>query len=230
MTEARIPPNEPRGPLSRERILRAAMSVADEGGLTALTMRKIANQLGVEAMSLYHHVRNKDEVQGGLIDLVFSEIELPVIGSDWKPAMRRRANSARSVLSRHGWAIGILDSRVNPGPATLRHHNAVIGTLREAGFSIGMAAHAYSILDSYIYGFVLQELSMPFGSMEELEEVAEAMLQHFPVEQYPYLAEMFGYALTPDYSYGTEFAFGLELILDEIEGLRTLDVVPEGKG
>ena len=230
MTEARIPPNEPRGPLSRERILRAAMRVADEGGLTSLTMRKIANQLGVEAMSLYHHVRNKDEVQGGLIDLVFSEIELPVIGSDWKVAMRRRANSARSVLSRHGWAIGILDSRVNPGPATMRHHNAVIGTLREAGFSIGMAAHAYSILDSYIYGFVLQELSMPIGSLEELEEVAEAMLQHFPVEQYPYLAEMFGYALTPGYAYGSEFAFGLELILDEIEGLRTLDVLPEGNG
>src|SRR5438270_1645157 len=164
---------EPRIPLNRDRVLRAALALADEGGIEALTMRRLGQALGVEAMSLYNHVANKDDVLDGLVDAVFSEIDLPCDGGDWKTAMRRRAISAREVLGRHRWAIGLMESRANPGPATLRHHDSVLRCLREAGFSIAMAAHAYSALDSYIYGFALQQASLPFATGEQAAEVAE---------------------------------------------------------
>src|SRR5262245_10718918 len=140
-----------RAPLSKERVLRAAVRMADEGGVASLTMRKLAEDLGVEAMSLYHHVANKNEILDGMVDLVCSEIDLPARGADWKTAMRQRAISARAVLLRHPWAVGLMESRAHPGPATMQHHDAVIGSLRGAGFSIAMAAHAFSVLDSYIY-------------------------------------------------------------------------------
>src|SRR5215210_874747 len=142
-----------RAPLSRQRVLRAAVDLADTGGIASLSMRKLAQELGVEAMSLYRHVRNKDDMVDGMVDHVFGEIGLPPTGVDSRTAMRRRAISAREVLARHSWAIGLMESRRRPGPATLRHHDAVLGCLREAGFSVTMAAHAYSVLDSYIYGF-----------------------------------------------------------------------------
>lgn len=212
---------QPRPPLSRERVLHTAVALADEAGVAALTMRKLAGRLGVEAMSLYHHVANKDEILGGMVDLVFAEIELPESSDDWKPAMRRRALSARAALSRHPWAIGLMDSRVDPGPATLRHHDAVIGSLRHGGFSVAMAAHAFSLLDSYIYGFVLQELNLPFDGPEELEEIGETMLRQMPADAYPHLTElMVEHALKPGYAYADEFAFGLELILDGLERSR----------
>lgn len=220
MTQQRDAGAEPRAPLTRERILRAALDVADAGGVASLTMRKIATHLEVEAMSLYHHVANKESILDGLVDLVFSEIDLPSVGGDWKSAMRRRATSARDVLKRHPWAIALLDSRVNLGPATLRHHNAVIGRLREAGFDIAMAAHAFSLLDSYLYGFVMQELSMPFDGKPAIEDMAGTYLQQVPVDAYPYLAEMFGHAMEADYSFESEFAFGLDLILEGLEGSR----------
>lgn len=210
-----------RGPLSREHVLRAAVPLADEEGVASLSMRKLAAKLGVKAMSLYHHVANKDEVLGGMIDIVFSEIELPTSGADWKASMRQRAFSARQALTRHAWALGLLDSRANPGPATLRHHNAVIGSLREAGFSVAMAAHAFSVLDSYIYGFVLQELNLPFDTSEELGAVAEAIFQQMPADEYPHLTElMVEHALKPGYAHANEFEFGLELILGGLERLR----------
>jgi AcrR family transcriptional regulator len=139
-----------RVPLSRERVLRGAVAVADAAGIGALTMRSLATELGVKPMSLYHYVACKDEILDGIVDLVFSEIELPAADGDWRSQMRRRAVSARRALRRHPWAIGLMESRANPGPATLRHHDATLGTLRTAGFSVAMTAHAYALLDSYI--------------------------------------------------------------------------------
>ncbi len=220
MTTRTDPSAEPRASLSRERVLRAAVLLADEEGVASLTMRKLAEKLGVKAMSLYHHLANKDEVLDGMLDIVFSEIDLPPSGADWKTAMRQRAISAREALSRHPWAIGLLESRANPGPATLKHHDAVIGSLREAGFSIAMAAHAFSALDSYIYGFALQELNLPFDTSEELEEVAELILRQMPADRYPHLTEMMEHALKPGYAYANEFEFGLDLILGGLERIR----------
>jgi AcrR family transcriptional regulator len=207
--------------LTRERVLRAALALADAGGIETLTMRKLGQALGVEAMSLYNHVRNKEDMLDGMVDLVFSEIDLPAGGVDWRTAMRRRAISARDVLLRHPWALGLMESRIHPGPATLRHHDAVLGSLRNAGFSIEMAAHAYSVLDSYIYGFTLNEQTLPFDSSEEVAEVGGSMFRDLPANAYPYLVEMFiEHAMKPGYDYGDEFAFGLDLILDGLERLR----------
>jgi AcrR family transcriptional regulator len=212
------PTAQSRVPLSRERVLRTAVASADESGIGSLTMRKLGEALGVEAMSLYNHVANKDELLDGMVDLVFGEIETPAAGASWKAAMRERAVSAREVLSRHRWAIGLMESRTSPGPATLRHHDAVIGSLRGAGFSVEMAAHAFSVLDSYIYGFALQEASLPFHSVEETAEVAEMILARLPRDEYPHLTELtVEHVLRPGYDYGNEFEFGLDLILDGLE-------------
>jgi AcrR family transcriptional regulator len=210
-----------RTPLSRERVLRAAVALADQSGIESLTMRRLGEAVGVEAMSLYNHVANKDALLDGMVDLVFGEIELPTVGSDWKSAMRRRAISARAVLSRHRWAIGLMESRSTPGPATLRHHDAVIGCLREAGFPVALTAHAFSVLDSYIYGFALQEASLPFETPEETAEVAQTMMAGFPADAYPHLTELtIEHVLQPGYDYGDEFTFGLDLILDGLERSR----------
>jgi AcrR family transcriptional regulator len=207
-----------RTPLTRDRVLRAAVDLADRDGIGSLSMRKLAQELGVEAMSLYHHVASKDVILDGLIDLVFSEIDLPLGEADWKAAMRRRAISAREALRRHPWATGLMESRSTPGPATLRHHDAVLGILRNAGFPLELAAHAYSLLDSYIYGFALQETSLPFTTPEETAEVAQAMMAEFPADAYPHLTEIaVEHVLQPGYSYANEFLFGLDLILDGLE-------------
>ncbi len=206
---------EGRAPLSRERVLRAAVAVADAAGIGALTIRSLAQELGVKPMSVYHYVANKDEILDGIVDLVFDEIDLPSTDGDWRSEMRRRATSARRALRRHPWAIGLMESRTTPGPATLRHHDAVIGTLRGAGFSIQMTAHAYALLDSYVYGFALQEASLPFEGPETVAEVAEPMMQQFPAGEYPHLVEMATeHILKPGYDFGDEFDFGLGVILD----------------
>ena len=208
----------PRMPLSRDRVLRAAAAFADENGIETLSMRKLAHAVGVEAMSLYNHVANKEDLLDGMINLVFGEIELPSAAGGWRRAMRQRAISVRAVLARHRWAIGLMESRTSPGPATLRHHDAVLGCLREAGFSLELAAHAYSALDSYIYGFTLQERGLPFDTPQESAALAQVMLARFPAGQYPHLAEfMFGHVLQPGYDYGDEYEFGLDLILDGLE-------------
>lgn len=203
-----------RLPLSRERVLRAAIALADGNGIESLSMRKLADTVGVKPMSLYNHVANKEDLLDGMIDGVFGELELPC-GEDWRTAMRRRAISVRTALSRHPWANGLMESRATPGPATLRHHDAVIGCLRGAGFSIKLAAHAYSAIDSYIYGFALQERSLPFHTPEEMPAIARAFLAHFRVDEYPHLAELtLEHALQPGYDYGDEYEYGLNLILD----------------
>ena len=200
--------------MSRGRVLRAAINLADRDGIDSLSMRKLGQQVGVEAMSLYNHVRNKEDVLNGMVDFVFSEIDLPSSGADWSTAMRQRAISARQALLRHPWAIGLMESRVQPGPATLRHHDSVLRNLREAGFSVELAAHAYSVLDSYIYGFTLNELTLPFDTSEGAAEVAGNIFREFLRGEYPYLAEMATeHAMKPGYNYGDEFEFGLDLIL-----------------
>jgi AcrR family transcriptional regulator len=206
-----------RAPLNRDRVLRAAVDLADKGGISALSMRKLGEALSVEAMSLYNHVASKSDLLDGMIDIVFSEIDLPS-ADDWRAAMRRRAVSARQALRRHPWAIGLMESRTSPGPATLRHHDAVLGCLRRAGFSIELTGQAYSLLDSYTYGFALQEQGLPFSSGEEAAQVAQKMSGQFSSGQYPYLTE---YALTrvtqAGYDYGNEFETGLDLILDSLQ-------------
>jgi AcrR family transcriptional regulator len=191
-------------------------------------MRKLGDKLGVEAMSLYNHCRNKVDMLDGMVDVVFNEIDLPAKGVDWRTAMRTRAISARQVLLRHPWAIGLMESRATPGPVTLRHHDSVLGSLRTAGFSIDMAAHAYSILDGYIYGFTLTELTLPFSNSEGTAGVAEIagnILEGFRTGEYPYLAEMaVDRATKPGYYYGDEFEFGLDLILDGIDRIIANDL------
>jgi AcrR family transcriptional regulator len=204
--------------LSRERVLRAAIDLADRDGIESLSMRNLGQEVGVEAMSLYNHVRNKDDILNGMVDVVFSEIDMPSRPADWLTAMRQRAISARQALLRHPWAIGLMESRIQPGPATLQHHDSVLRNLREAGFSIEMAAHAYSVLDSYIYGFTLNELALPFDSSQQVAEVAGNILREMPAGEYPYLAEMaVEHAMKPGFDYGDEFEFGLNLILDGLK-------------
>jgi AcrR family transcriptional regulator len=216
------PSPAPRAPLSRERILRAAVALADRDGVGSLSMRRLARELGVEAMSLYHHVAGKDALLDGMVDLVFEEIELPAAGTGWKAAMRRRAISARAALSRHPWAISLMESRRTPGPANLRHHDAVIGCLRRAGFSVALTAQAYSLLDAYVYGFALQEASLPFEGPEETAELAETIMAQFPADTYPHLTELaMQHVLQPGYDYGNEYEAGLDLILDGLERAAT---------
>lgn len=210
-------------------MLRAAVALADESGSEFLSMRKLGEAVGVEAMSLYHHVANKDDLLDGMIDVIFGEIALPSGEGDWKTAMRQRAISARRVLSRHGWAIRFMESRTSPGPATLRHHDAVIGCLRSSGFSVELAAHAFSLLDSYIYGFALQDRSLAFDTPQQTAEMTQAILAQFPAGEYPHLAELTTeYVLQPGYDHGNEFEFGLDLILDGLE--RTLGELRHNAG
>ena len=205
-----------RVPLSRERVLDAAIKLADQGGLESLSMRKLGQELGVEAMAVYYHFANKDEVIDGIVDIVFSQIDLPASGADWKSAMRQRAVSLRDVLLRHRWAIGLMESRRKPGPANLRHHDVVIGSLRSAGLDMPTIAHAYSLVDSYIYGFALFTMNLPFDPSEEVAELGQGVLRAFPVNAYPNLVAYIS-AMRPGYNYGDEFEYGLDLILDGLQ-------------
>jgi AcrR family transcriptional regulator len=217
------PSRAPRPPLTRQRVLDTAVELADRDGVGSLSMRKLAQELGVEAMSLYHHVAGKDAILDGLIDIVFSEIELPSGRTDWKDAMRQRAISAREALRRHPWATSLMESRPTPGPANLRHHDAVLGILRNGGFSIELAAHAYSLLDAYIYGFALQERDMSPESATDFAAVAQRQMhEHEAVlGDYPHLVEVVGgHVAKAGYDYATEFVFGLDLILDGLDRLR----------
>jgi AcrR family transcriptional regulator len=211
---------KPRAPLSRERVLRAAIALADTSGIESLTMRKLGEALQVEAMSLYNHVANKDDILDGIVDLVFSEIALPSERAGWKTAMRKRAISAHEALLRHPWAPSLMQSRARPGPATLRHHDSVLGSLRKAGFTLVMAAHAVSVIDGYVYGFALQQINIPLQSREQVAEVGESILRQL-AGKYPHLAEMItDHAMQPGYDYVEEFEFGLDLILDGLGRLR----------
>jgi AcrR family transcriptional regulator len=223
---------EPRARLTKERVLRAAVALGDRGGLESLTMRKLADELGVGVMSLYYYVPNKDELITGMVDIVFSEIAVPSTDVDWKTAMRQRAISTREALNRHRWAVGLMESRVMPGPASFRVHNAVLGYLREGGFSIEMTIQAYSVLDAYIYGFALQEKTVPFENAEGAAAVAEEQVRQFEAQaeeqqlaaladEFPYLAEVVaGHVTKVGYDFGEAFEYGLDLILDALEKRR----------
>ncbi|MEV6581225.1 TetR/AcrR family transcriptional regulator [Streptomyces sp. NPDC051582] len=203
-------------PLSRDRVLRAAVGLADEGGVAAVTMRAVAERLGVKPMSLYHHVPHKEAILDGIVDAVFADIELPLDEPDWRAALRHRAHSARTVLGRHSWAIALMESRTHPGPATLHHHDAVLGILSRAGFPYALAGHAYSLLDSYVYGFALTEAALPFAP-QDVEIAVGDFLAAFPAGAYPHLADFAAHhVLRPGYAYGAEFDYGLELILDTL--------------
>jgi AcrR family transcriptional regulator len=197
-------------------VLHAALGIADEAGIGALTMRALADALGVRPMALYHHVPGKEGVLDGIVDLVFAEIDVPVPGGAWREQMRRRAESARAALRRHPWAVGLMDSRRTPGPATLAHHEAMIATLRAAGFSVAMTAHAFAVIDAFVYGFAVQEASLPFDA-STAPEVAAEILAAMPPDAYPALrAFALEHVLRPGYDFGDEFGFGLELVLDGI--------------
>jgi AcrR family transcriptional regulator len=207
--------------LSRDEVLRAAIVHADAGGLEALTMRTLAEMLEVSPMTLYRHVASKDDLVDAMVDVVFAEVGVPIGGGDWQTAMRRRAISVRDALMRHRWAIGLMESRRSPGPANLRHHDAVIGRLRAAGFSVAMAAHAYSLLDSYIYGFALTRMNLPFETTADVAEVAHNMLRPLPANEYPNLVEFITeHAMKPGYDTGDEFEYGLGVVLDGLERAR----------
>ena len=209
-----------RRQLTREAVLHCAVEIADAGGLASLTMRSLAQALSVKPMSLYHHVANKEEILDGLVDLVFAEVPLPSAEGGWRAAMERRGYALRSALARHPWSIGLLETRTSPGTANLQHHNAVLGVLRQAGFSVDGAGHAYALLDSYIYGFALQEAGLPVGGPDSDPEVMEAMMQSIPADELPYLAETAtDRVMDPGYSFGAEFGFGLDLILDGLAAL-----------
>ena len=210
-----------RRPLTRKRVLRAAMVQADRGGLEELTMRKLADALHVAPMALYRHVANRDDLIDAMIDTVFGEIEVPSPDVDWRTAMRRRGISLRDALLRHRWATGLMESRARPGPANLGHHDAVLGNLRASGFSPELAAHAYSALDSYIYGFALTKMNLPFDASTDMSEMADRMLAPFPADTYPHLVEFIkDHAMKPGYDYGGEFEYGLDLVLDGLERAR----------
>ncbi len=211
-----------REPLSRDRVLDGAMTIADEGGLASLTIRSLAHQVGVGPMSIYHYVANKDEIIDGIVDLVFGEMDIPSPDGDWRTEMHQRSTSVRQVLKRHPWSIPLLQSRTAPGPATLRHLDAVIGCLRSAGFSVEMTAHAYALIDSYVYGFGLSEAALPINGPETVTEVAESMTDRFSVGAYPHLLQFSTeHVMKPGYDFGAEFDFGLNLVLDALAGRAT---------
>jgi AcrR family transcriptional regulator len=223
---------EARAPLSKERVLRAAVALAARDGIESLTMRKLADELGAGAMSLYHYVPNKEALLDGMVDIVFGELEPAPTDVDWKTAMRRRAISMREALNRHRWAVGLMESRATPGPASFRHHNATLGCLREGGFSIEMTIQANSVQDAYIYGFALQEKNLPADDAEEIAavareqarlfaEVAEAQQSAALAEEFPYLAEVVaGHVAEVGYDFTAAFEYGLDLILDALEMRR----------
>lgn len=207
--------------LSRERVLLAAVELADESGIEALSMRKLGEKLGVEAMSLYKHVAHKDDLIGSMIDGVFAEIDLPLGERNWRTAVRRRAVSVLEVLKRHPWAVPLMQSRTNPGPRTLGHLDALIGVLRGAGFSVVLTAHALSAVDAYVYGFAMQEKALPFDREERSTELIQQILAAMPADEWPHLVEFSReHVLKPGYDYGQEFEWGLDLVLDGLERAR----------
>jgi AcrR family transcriptional regulator len=211
-----------REPLSRQRVLETAIKLADERGVAELTMRKLAKELGVEAMSLYNHVANKGDLLDGMVDLVFAEIAPPAAGGDWKGELRKRAVSTREALLRHCWAVGEMEGRTSHGPSNLKVHDAVLGCLRAAGFSVEMTVHAYSVQDAYIYGFALQQTDMAPQTPEDFAAEAQRQLVDYAdaLADYPSLVEVVGgYVATAGYDYEREFLFGLDVILDGLERL-----------
>lgn len=204
--------------LSHERVVRGAVELADVIGAEALTIRKLADHLDTKPMTLYHHVDGKDALLDGMVDQVFAEIETPPTDRPWRDAIRHRCESAREVLARHPWAVPLLESRRSPLPATLHHHDAVLGCLIGAGLPMPVVAHAYAVIDAFVFGFAIQEASLP--APDEMDEVAEDIVGQMPTDLYPHLASFTAeHVMQPGYAFGDSFDVGLELILDGIEAL-----------
>lgn len=209
-----------RAPVNLARTLQVALTVADGEGIEAVTMRRLARELGVEAASLYHHVSSKNEMLDGLVDVVAAEIELPPPSTRWRDAITLRAHNTRAGLRRHPWAVSLMASRTSPGPATLRLLETGIRCFREGGFSVVSAAHAISVVDSYVHGFVLQEVNLPFRDESELAAMTGSIMEAFPASEFPYLFELtVEHVLQPGYDYSNEFDSGLEAVLDGVAAL-----------
>ncbi len=204
--------------LTRERVLTGAIQLADEVGMEGFTIRNLAAALGVKPMTIYYHLPNKEAIIDGMVDHVFDEIDLPRNDVEWKIAIRERFLSARRVLKRHPWAPPLMESRVTPGPATLLHHDAVLGCFRRGGLSIQLTAHAYAVLDSYLYGFAMEEAMLPGSEgSDELVELAQEMLDAY-AQQYPNLFELATrHVLREGYAFGDSFEFGLDLIIEGLD-------------
>jgi len=212
----------PRESLTQTRIVEGAVALADDIGVDALTIRKLAAALNVKPMTIYHYVAGKEAIIDGMVDQVFSEIDLPPADMQWKHAIRHRSASARTVLAKHSWAVPLMESRTAPGPATLRHHDAVLGCLRNGGLTVAMTAHAYAVIDAFIYGFAIQEASLPATTGEEMHDLVETVVDAMPVNEYPHLMELTTeHVLQPGYDFGDEFEFGLNLILDGLDKAST---------
>ncbi len=210
-----------RAPVNRARTLEVALAVADSDGIAAVTMRRLGRELGVEAASIYHHVNGKDQILDGLVDVVAAEIELPESSPDWREATRARSRATRAMLLRHPWAVSLMASRTTPGPASLGLLESGIRCFRESGFSIRSAAHAISTVDSFVHGFVLQEVNLPFRNESELAAMTSAIMESFPASSFPYLFELtVEHVLKPGYDYGDEFESGLELVLNGVAALQ----------
>ena len=202
--------------VTTERVLTGALELADRIGVADLTIRRLAEALDSKPMTIYHHVPSKDAILDGIVDLVFAEIDLPDPDLDWKSAVRDRCVSGRDVLARHPWAVPLMESRRSPGPATLRHHDAVIACLRR-GLSLTMTGHAYATLDAFVYGFAIQEATLPKPG-DEMTEVAAEFATDELAEHFPALHDCaIGRAVQPGYDFGDEFEYGLDLILDALE-------------
>jgi AcrR family transcriptional regulator len=209
-----------RPPLDRERVLRAAIELADDGGIEALSMRRLGQRLGVEAMSLYNHVSNKEDVLAGIVDIIIGDIDVTQTAVSWTEAMRRRAVSMRRVFVKHPWAVGLLESRRSLGAAALRYCESVLDVLRRAGFSPLTAIRAFSVLDSYAYGYSIQEKSLPSGSAAETSQATELFVRQLPRSEYPRLAEVAVSMMRSGMDYAREFELGLDLLLEALERWR----------
>lgn len=224
MTTPPKPDRESRAPLSVERVIDTAMQLSDEIGIEKLTIRRLADELDVTPMAIYRYTASKEEIVDGMVEAVFTEIELPALEGDWRAAMRQRCVSMHEVLLRHPWAPPLMESRPAPGPALLHHHDVVLGYLRQGGVPLPWAAHAYAILDSYVFGFAMQEANLPFGGDEQIGEMADAIVSAIPEHLYPYLREFTAdHALKPGYAFGNSFEVGLDLILEGIGAAATAD-------
>lgn len=215
------PSTEAPGRLTRERVLDAALALADRDGIGALTIRALATELGTKPMTIYHHVAGKDAIIDGVVDRVFAEIDDPPEELPWRAAIQHRCRSARAVLGRHPWAPPLMESGRNPGPATLAHHEAVLACLRRGGLDWQLVAHAYALIDAFVYGFALQEASLPFHGTGEIADLAESITAAFPDGAYPTFVEFTTqHVLQPGYSFGDSFEFGLDLLLDGLDAAR----------
>ncbi len=220
-----------RNPLTPERVIAGSIAIADRDGIGALTIRSLATELGVKPMSVYHHVPGKEAILDGIVDAVFAQMSLPVVGGEWRGEMRRRCASQREVLRRHPWAVALLESRVNAGPMTLRHHDATLGVLYAGGFPPTLVQHAIAFLDAFVYGFAIQEASLPFDDGAGAAELAEQILSA-AADTYPYLARLTAeVVMQPGYSFAAEFEPGLELLLDGLaDRLATVDLSGSAPG